>query len=111
MSGLTVGKTALYECDSSFRLVGDSSRTCQNNSTWSGLAPTCVWLGEHIMFDKFVFLDIFVYVQIYDAELWTFINCLSHGVASVSDKTPCIKIDKQQLCTYLVTLCNEFAYI
>jgi hypothetical protein len=32
---------ATYACDPNFELVGDATRTCQANGTWSGTAPTC----------------------------------------------------------------------
>ena len=35
------GAIALYTCNSGYELVGQSSRTCQNNGQWSGDAPTC----------------------------------------------------------------------
>jgi hypothetical protein len=37
-----LGATASYQCASGFTLVGDVSRTCQVDGTWSGTAPTCV---------------------------------------------------------------------
>ena len=35
------GDRATYTCNSNYELVGDSTRTCQNNGDWSGDAPTC----------------------------------------------------------------------
>ena len=35
------GDRASYTCNSGYELVGQSSRTCQNNGQWSGDAPTC----------------------------------------------------------------------
>ena len=32
---------AVYSCDQGFELVGDSTRECMNNLTWSGSSPTC----------------------------------------------------------------------
>ena len=39
--GSLVGADATYTCDSSFRLIGTTSRTCQQNGSWSGEAPVC----------------------------------------------------------------------
>jgi hypothetical protein len=36
-----VDSVAQYTCDEGFSLVGDDSRTCQFDSTWSGEEPTC----------------------------------------------------------------------
>ena len=35
------GSTATYTCNSGYTLVGGETRTCQNDGTWSGSAPTC----------------------------------------------------------------------
>ena len=32
---------AVYSCDEGFELVGESTRECMNDSTWSGRSPTC----------------------------------------------------------------------
>ena len=39
--GSFVGAVAIYTCDPSFRLIGEDSRVCQENESWSGEAPTC----------------------------------------------------------------------
>ena len=44
--GSLLGAMATYSCDPSFTLVGNSSRQCQEDETWSGEAPTCE--GNHI---------------------------------------------------------------
>ena len=36
------GSTATYSCDSKYQLVGDVTRTCQFDGTWSGSEPSCV---------------------------------------------------------------------
>lgn len=33
---------AQYSCDEGRVLVGDATRTCSGDSTWSGTEPTCV---------------------------------------------------------------------
>jgi hypothetical protein len=38
----TRGSTATYSCTPGFALSGSATRTCQNDATWSGDAPTCV---------------------------------------------------------------------
>lgn len=41
VSGVEVGGIATYSCDVGFRLVGNSTRVCQDSVTWSGEAPVC----------------------------------------------------------------------
>ena len=43
--GTAIGDTANYQCNEHFQLKGDNTRTCQEDGTWSGTAPTC--LGKH----------------------------------------------------------------
>ena len=38
--GLKNGSTASYDCDEGFRLIGNVTRTCKNE-TWSGRDPIC----------------------------------------------------------------------
>lgn len=35
------GVTVSYSCDNGFNLLGQGSRTCQSNGTWSGKLPVC----------------------------------------------------------------------
>ena len=35
------GNRASYTCNSGYELIGQSTRTCQSNGEWSGVAPTC----------------------------------------------------------------------
>ena len=35
---------ATYSCDAGYVLMGDMTRTCQNDSMWSGAAPTCMFV-------------------------------------------------------------------
>ena len=42
VSATTAGAVASYECVVGYTLVGFSSRTCQNNGSWSGSEPTCI---------------------------------------------------------------------
>ena len=37
----TYGQTATYSCNTGYRLVGSSTRTCLATGMWSGSAPTC----------------------------------------------------------------------
>ena len=39
-----VGKLVDYKCAEGFKLQGPSNRTCQSGGTWSGQAPTCVYV-------------------------------------------------------------------
>ena len=41
VQGNRPGNRASYTCNSGYELVGQSTRTCQNNGQWSGDAPTC----------------------------------------------------------------------
>ena len=41
-SSTTFGTTATYACNGGYTLVGNSTRTCQANGSWSGTAPTCM---------------------------------------------------------------------
>lgn len=36
------GSTALYTCNSGYKVVGEDTRNCQNNGDWSGQAPICM---------------------------------------------------------------------
>ncbi len=40
-SGTTFMNTATYTCNDGYRLIGDHTRMCQANATWSGTAPIC----------------------------------------------------------------------
>ena len=40
-AGTTFRQTANYSCSTGYRLVGDSTQTCQATGNWSGSAPTC----------------------------------------------------------------------
>ena len=37
----TYKSTILLECDPQYKLVGDLTRTCQANGSWTGSQPTC----------------------------------------------------------------------
>lgn len=41
VTGITYLSTANYSCNEGYRLVGQSTRECQSNKTWSGTKPTC----------------------------------------------------------------------
>ena len=40
-AGTTLGQTATYSCNTGYKLVGNSPRTCQATGNWSGSVPTC----------------------------------------------------------------------
>ena len=59
------GDTCMYTCDDGYRLQeGSTTRTCQNNETWSGMVPKCIpGISLH-------------YCVIYDQQLLAFaISC------------------------------------
>ncbi len=41
LSGTVCGSTATYSCREGYTLVGDNTRTCQKDASWSGQAPFC----------------------------------------------------------------------
>ena len=41
ITGYTEGHTVTYTCNTGYRLLGVSTRTCQSNRLWSGNLPTC----------------------------------------------------------------------
>ena len=42
----SVGTIATYVCDDGFNLVGDMTRVCQSDSTFSGTDPVCSEIRE-----------------------------------------------------------------
>ena len=52
--GNSVGTVARYTCKDGFELIGNKTRTCQEDGEWSGTDPTCKC--EHILLlaDKIV---------------------------------------------------------
>ena len=40
-TGTLVGSVAIYSCFPGFELVGEETRTCQENGQWSGTEPFC----------------------------------------------------------------------
>ena len=40
-SGKPIGTVAAYSCDTSHVLIGNNTRTCHGDGTWSGTEPTC----------------------------------------------------------------------
>ena len=41
ISGTTVGHTVTFNCTTGYKIIGSSSRTCQNSGQWSGSQPHC----------------------------------------------------------------------
>ena len=42
LSGLSVGDTATFTCNTGYELVGEQTITCQNNGTLSNSPPVCL---------------------------------------------------------------------
>ena len=41
MEGTLEGANVTYSCAQGLALIGDDTRTCLSNGTWSGSVPTC----------------------------------------------------------------------
>ncbi len=48
-TGKVPSSTATYECNLGYILVGASSRTCQDDGTWSGEEPICEGEPSHVV--------------------------------------------------------------
>lgn len=44
ITNTTLGGVAIYTCDTGLLLIGNMERTCQADSTWTGIDPRCVSL-------------------------------------------------------------------
>ena len=44
----SVNSKATYSCNNGFLLVGQTTRVCQSNGEWSGIAPACKSKTEHM---------------------------------------------------------------
>ena len=40
-TGIVLGSTAAYTCDTDYSLVGNATRECQADGNWSGAAAIC----------------------------------------------------------------------
>ena len=52
--GASLGTTVMYTCITGYVISGESTRTCQADSTWSGSPPTCerrfpILLHEYVL--------------------------------------------------------------
>ena len=45
LEGTGVGDMASYSCNTGYELIGDDTRTCQADGSWSGSPPTCQLIG------------------------------------------------------------------
>ena len=48
VTGLTPGSIATYTCNNSYQLLGNNTRTCDSNGSWTNMEPTCV--RKYLMF-------------------------------------------------------------
>ncbi len=56
-SGITVGYTVTYTCNTGYRMTaGSSSRTCQSYGLWSGSHPTCTRKSTLCLYISFTYL-------------------------------------------------------
>ena len=46
-AGTMFRQTATYSCNAGYKLLGNSTRTCQATRLWSGSVPTC--LGKSLL--------------------------------------------------------------
>ena len=49
LTGTSFGDTATYSCDMGFMLLGESTRTCEAGSFWSGVVPFCSRKLMHVI--------------------------------------------------------------
>lgn len=54
-AGTKYGANATYTCNTGYKLVGGSTRTCQADGTWGFLTPTCI--GEKGTLTLFYFFQ------------------------------------------------------
>lgn len=40
-TAVSTGQSAFYTCDGGYSIIGDDTRTCQGDGTWSGSEPVC----------------------------------------------------------------------
>ena len=46
LHGLSTGQIATYTCNPGYDIIGDLTRTCQENGSWSGSEPFCQIKGN-----------------------------------------------------------------
>ena len=70
---LAPGGVANYTCDPGFILVGDRTRICGSDGTWSGMAPTCErkFSTNITSFVNFILLEIHVDLHIIHVNILT----------------------------------------
>ena len=49
MDNRCVGCPAVYECNDGYRIIGNRTRICQQNGTWSGNPPICQGIRKAIL--------------------------------------------------------------
>ena len=77
------GNVAFYECLPGFILVGNATRTCQSDGTWSGSEPVCeaIVLGEYIPRSK---CGHTLYTCIQHDPICLSVICSKHPISSVN---------------------------
>ena len=72
-SGTTFGLQITYTCQSGFVRQGLETRTCQDDGTWGGDAPTCQRKYRLEMLQVVLMLDTYQFLRRY--QLWILTIC------------------------------------
>ena len=62
LTSATFGETANYSCNTSYNLVGNSTRICEANGDWSGSAPVCSSMQLTVATINYIYYIVYKYV-------------------------------------------------